>query len=207
MKKFLTVPMLWFLIAIAIVIWLASIPAKAGDDHHNGGDTSVDTSVNTSVETVLNGGDLTGGTQKNSSKALGLSNSLGDVDIAGCLGSTQYGTPVWSKQRLDTNWFCVAEFYIRAGKYPLAAMAMCNTDVRNEFATEDECRAAHDFTPMLESVVIVEAPDEHQEEIEYLYEQVEALTQQVNKPVVTQRVVQQPFLNDKKRAALAEVVK
>jgi len=210
------------LFALCLIVF-AIASAYAGDDHkcqggHNcTGDTNVD--VSTVVGTTVNagdvnvqGGDLTGGTMKSNSRSIGLSNGLGDVDIAGCLGSVQYGTPVWSKQKLTLNWVCMAEFYLRNQKYELAAMAICNTEVRSEFDTEDDCRAAHDFSaPYVEAPASIEAPDEHQEEIDDLYEQVAILVEQVNKPapkpVVTQRVVQQPFLSEEKRAALAELKK
>ena len=111
----------------------------------------------TDVANDIATGDVIGGdtSLSNNSRALALSNGLGDVDIAGCLGSTQWATPVFSKQKLVVNWPCLTEFYLRNGKYELAAMAICNTSVRKEFATEQECRDAHDFEVMVEEAVIV----------------------------------------------------
>jgi hypothetical protein len=152
------------LVAFAVILVVAP-PALADDGHghnHHGGDTMVD--IDNPVDVNVTGGDtnvpvdvnVTGGDSpvsvNNESRALALSNALGDVDIAGCLGSTQWATPLFSKQKLVVNWPCLAEFYLEHGKYELAAMAICNTEIVKEFAGEDECEAAHDFAPPAEPV-------------------------------------------------------
>lgn len=134
------------MIGLVFSVW----SAKADDDHNcqgghncNGGGTDVSIG-----DTNLSGGDTTVNTGGNESKALALANSLGDVDIAGCLGSTQFGTPLFSKQKLVLNQVCMAEFYLNHGKYDLAAMALCNVpEILKEFETESLCEDAHDFGP------------------------------------------------------------
>jgi len=166
MKQQTLLKWLWFFLGVAFAIWIVSSPLWAGDDCRgnscNGGggtDVDVNTDVTVGGDTVNVPVNVTGGAQSvtgsnysNSSKALALSNSLGDVDIAGCLGSTQWATPLFSKQKLSVNWACLAEFYLRTGKYEMAAMAMCNTEIRNEFTSEDDCRSAHNFEPQVAQV-------------------------------------------------------
>lgn len=142
------------------VVLLVVPPVLADNGHghdHDSGDTTVD--IDSPVDVNVTGGDtnvpvnvdVTGGDSpvsvNHQSRALALSNGLGDVDIAGCLGSTQWATPLFSKQKLVVNWPCLAEFYLEHGKYELASMAICNTEIVKEFASEAECEAAHDFAP------------------------------------------------------------
>jgi hypothetical protein len=158
-----------FLVALAILMMSAPLWATdcRGNSCNGGGDIDIggtnvdvgtdvtvgDTNVNvpiTTGPTNVTGGDTT---LNNESRAIALSNVLGDVDIAGCLGSTQWATPLFSKQKLVVNWPCLTEFYLRNGKYELAAMAICNTEVVKEFASEADCEAAHDFEEIIEPAV------------------------------------------------------
>jgi hypothetical protein len=155
---------LLFICLIVAMVVLVIVPPAAlagGSDHHNDDTTvNVDSDVNLDTNVNVTGGDtnvpvdvsVVGGDSpvsvNHSSKAFALSNGLGDVDIAGCLGSTQWATPLFSKQKLVVNWPCLAEFYLEHGKYELAAMAICNTEIVKEFDDEAACEAAHDFAPL-----------------------------------------------------------
>lgn len=111
-----------------------------------------------------------------SSKAFGVGHALGDVDIAGCLGSEQWGTPIVSKQKLVLNWVCLAEFYLRSGQPELAAMALCNTEVLSEFPDETSCEKAHGFLTALPLAPPPQAEaDDDDEELEEVYEQLAML--------------------------------
>lgn len=132
-------------------------------------------------DTVMNGGDVSvvGG----SNRTTALSNNLGDVDINDCMGSTQFGTPLFSKQGLKLNWVCMAEFYLRTEKYELAAMAICNTEVRKEFKNETACREAHDFGPIDEPVAqpasaVIDKHDEDEEHDRMIAQQQLVIDQQ-----------------------------
>ena len=119
-----------------------------------------------------------------SGTALGLGHALGDVDIAQCLGSTQWDTILGGRQKLVLNNVCMAEFYLNNGKWKLAAMALCNQpEILSEFSTEAECEEAHNFNSVIEEQpVIVPTPgplneviyaqqqiiEEHEEEYESL---------------------------------------
>ena len=110
-------------------------PAMADDDHncqggHNcnggGGDIDIDiggspvdvTGGATNVETNVAGSQY-------DSRALALGNTLGDVDINDCLGSEQFGTPLFSRQWLELNKWCAAEVYDAKGMQAMAARLRC----------------------------------------------------------------------------------
>jgi hypothetical protein len=208
MKPNLTDRIIGYIIfMLALVLLLMSAPMWASDDC-KGNKPCGSTDVDVANEIVT--GDVIGGdtSVSNSSRALALSNALGDVDIAGCLGSTQWATPLFSKQKLVVNWPCLTEFYLRNGQYDLASMAICNTEVRQEFATEQECRDAHDFEVMVEEAVIVMESSEEEEE----FHQEQMMIQQEYEERIEQLerskrvVVQQPYLSDEKKQKLREIV-
>ena len=169
----------WFFCALLVVFMCVMLvaPAWAGgvtqsNDMNNqtSGDVSVSGAVTNSIAAGDNiGGDLSGGNSNVSvsgdkNRAYAFGNSLGDVDIAGCLGSTQWNTPLFGRQKLVVNWPCLAEFYLRNGMYDNAAMAICNTEVRQEFETEEDCRAAHPFEAMSQPAPVpTESEDEDEE--------------------------------------------
>jgi hypothetical protein len=220
---------IFFLIAVAAFFISAPLWATdcRGNSCNGGGDIDIggtnvdvgtdvtvgDTNVNvpiTTGPTNVTGGDTT---LNNESRAIALSNVLGDVDIAGCLGSTQWATPLFSKQKLVVNWPCLTEFYLRNGKYELAAMAICNTEIVKEFASEADCEAAHDFEEIIEEAVIVYAESDD-EEVEYLREELqrqEAFHDELEGKVQSleqqQRIViREPYLSDEKKDKLREIV-
>lgn len=218
--------LLTLLLAIAWFVWGVNV-AQASDRRGNNDDIDIDIDgpdVHVGGDTVNVGGStLTGGdvsvpvnvsapsanTMHNESKSLALGNVLGDVDIADCLGSHQWNTPIFGRQDLKLNQVCMAEFYLSAGKYQLAAMSLCNVkEILREFANEAECEAAHDFTPAPQP-----AASAYQEQIEMLrYEQAvledrlmqqQALIERAEaRPVPRPVVVQKEFVTDDKRAKI-----
>jgi hypothetical protein len=154
-----------------IITLLTFLPLVAfADDDCKGncpGGTTVDTDVSADVANNIAG---------DSSKALALGNSLGDVDISQCLGSTQWSSPVYGRQKLVLNNVCMAEFYLNQGKWKLAAMALCNQpEILKEFTTEEECELAHNFEPQPVPVIVpIPGPSlvEQEEEIESLEERI-----------------------------------
>jgi len=186
----------WALALILLVMTLyITTKARADDDR---GEVTLETNVGgTNVgPTALSGGNI-------STRTVALANGLGDVDIAGCLGSTAWATPLVSHQKLIPNWACLAEFYFRAGQPDLFAMAMCNTDIRAEFSSEGECRAAHNFMPVLPQVVeIVRTEDDHEERYQQTQAELEDLKQQISRR--SSRPAQ-PFIDAERRAKLEAV--
>ncbi len=132
--KYLINPKHIFLMLIAAAIVLMVAPAAmAGDKITQSNDMNNQTT-----------GDVSVGGDKSSAFGIGIP-GLGDVDIAGCLGSEQWTLLFGGKQKLVINWPCMAEFYLRNGAPELAAMALCNTEILDEFDSEAECEAAHKF--------------------------------------------------------------
>lgn len=198
------------ILVVAAIVFVAMIRVAWGDDDcrgnscNGGGDTNIEIDGEVTVPVDVNT-DVTGGPvsveHKSESLGIGLSNSLGDVDIAGCLGSTQWATPLFSKQKLVVNWPCLAEFYLRQGKYELAAMAICNTEIVKEFESELACEDAHDFAPVEEPVSEVleqrkEIEEHHQEDIQVVQMAQVSLEQRVSelesRPAPRPRVIQAP---------------
>lgn len=206
-------------ISSLILLLSASIAlADNGHGHDHGGDVTTDVTSSTDVTTSVTGGDVN--IAGDSSRAYGIGHSLGDVDISQCLGSVQWGSPVFSRQKLVINWPCMAEFYLRNGEPKLAAMAVCNTEVIKEFADEAECEAAHQFLSTLEPAVPV-LPSSNVEEEEYHEEQeqtlamlemrvseIQALVEKSQRPVVRREVIEKKGgLTEEQKAALRETVK
>jgi len=159
--------------------------------------SSATSTVTSTLDAATNASAETGAINyNNESRALALGNSLGDVDIAQCLGSTQWSTPVFGKQKLQLNWPCMAEFYLRNGRYDLAAMAICNTEIAKEFESESDCEAAHNFEPN---------PSSHTEAV-VLQEQVEGLQRQITeleqRPVPAPIITYQSVITDERKAAV-----
>lgn len=99
---------------LALIILFLLMPATAHADDKRSSGTDVSTDVATSV--------ITGDT---STVALSQG-SLGDVDIYGCLASTQYSVFIfWARQGIKIDSLCVADKYDLAGKHQLAAQLRC----------------------------------------------------------------------------------
>lgn len=211
---------------IIMVLLSPVVYADNGHGHdHDESVTQVDVATG-GVDVTTGGveaGDVTVHTGGNKSRALALGNTLGDVDISQCLGSTQWSTPVYGKQKLVINWICVAEFYIKYQQPGLAAMALCNTEILMEFETEEECEQAHQFLAQaaVQNNLMEEQEDRDDERYEQtkaiqmeLFHRVEALQEQIeraqSKPAArpqVQRVVEQkPLLTEDQKARLRQEV-
>lgn len=211
------------LFAWIVILLLAWLLATAMSVAYAGGTDitqSNDNNAQTTGDVLLSGGEntannsaLVSGSRSYSLAAPGLS----DVDIAQCLGSESFSLIVGAKQKLVLNHVCMAEFYMKVGKYDLAAQSLCNQPEilaeykakgKSDNAAEADCEAAHDFEPMFHvepQPAAVEDDDEHDElvqQVAMFEEQIAELTKQVQRPKVTKQVIQQPFLSDDKRARL-----
>jgi hypothetical protein len=151
----------------------------------------------------------TAGDVSSNNKTFAFGYSMGDVDIAGCLGSTQWTTILGGKQKLVINWPCMAEFYLRNEKWGLAAMALCNVPgILEEFASEVDCEVAHDFkrimrAPKSATIIPKIIPDDddddderradaiRDEQLEQLAEQLAQYGAQVQQTEQRQQVQQQ----------------
>ena len=205
-------------IALFLSLMILIAPARAGgdkitqsNDMNNQTTGDVTTSV-TSGDTSMVGGE-------NKSLAL-VAPSLGDVDIAACLGSTQWSFLIMGQQKLELNYICMAEFYLTNGLYELAAQSLCNQkEILAEYEDELSCEAAHNFgpTPVVEAAPMYSQEsreheileDEHENYQAQIAELAQELAQVKNQPpqVIERTVIEQrPVLSDKQRNALAEVI-
>lgn len=178
---------------ILLFVLLLVHASEGGDDILQ--ETVVDVSTGD-----LNAGDvITGDNQTITVVAPGL----GDVDIAQCLGSTQWTLLIGGKQKLELNQVCMAEFYLKQGRYDLAAQALCNQpEILKEYATETECEDGHDFTPnqppepddlYSQSVKFdehYELAQQQEQEIEYLQEEQASLVSRIDD--LTEQIEQVP---------------
>ena len=130
------------LILIALV--LAS-PAHPDDDRNGRSGDDIDIDVSTPVDVDLTASpttNVTGSTY--SSKAFALGNQLGDVDINDCLGSEQFGTPLYSRQWLELNKWCAAEVFDAKGLNLMAGKLRCEIkEIRKLFDDDAACLDAN----------------------------------------------------------------
>jgi len=217
--KHLTIRQFFLLLIVATIVAGVATNAfadkRSGDritqSNDNNTQTAGDIDVAASASAVLSGGDMVGGDTSLSSTTKNLAiaaPNLGDVDIAQCLGSTQWSLLVGGKQKLVLNQVCMAEFYLKAGRYDLAAQALCNQpEIIAEYNTESDCELAHDFTPITvyrseEPAANYEPEVNHEEDMEIvqiqqagLVAQLDYVTEQLeevrNKPSPEPVIVQQ----------------
>lgn len=105
------------ILALIILAIIGPRLARADDPHRGGGD---DVTLNNEVSTATSL--ATGDT-----RTIALSGGgLGDVDIYGCLASTQYSVFIfWARQGIKIDALCVADRYDLQGKHGLAAQLRC----------------------------------------------------------------------------------
>lgn len=197
-----------------------------GDTVNVGGDTI--TSGNVSVPVDVRGGTQSVQGDKYKSKALGLGlaiSNFGDVAISNCIVSTQSAWgPIRAKQDFKYDWMCVASWLDADGKYKEAAKLRCEKvkGLRDVFG--DSCESIWTLgTPMVvsmeEDTSDEDFEEEHREELAMLRADFEAKLQNLQEEVevakrrpspppaqVTRQVVQQPYLSEKQKAALKELI-
>ncbi len=175
------------LLLVLVMYGIETSHADGGHDHSGDVTQSNDMNNQTAGDIVTGGVDnqiSTGGNRAYNVVAPGL----GDVDIAQCLGSTQWSLLVGGKQKLVLNQVCMAEFYLKQARYDLAAQALCNQpEILNEYGSESACETAHDFTPAIpdhdvhtRSEAFEEVYPQQQEEIEYAREERASLVGQID---------------------------
>lgn len=220
----------WLVYGITIVLLLLVVigPSFATD---YGDDVDVDVDVGTDVVSELNNSVnvSTGSTTMNNETpinvegdqydswavALGMP-SFGDVAIANCVVSKQTAYPFYSRQRFDYDWFCVAGKLDLRGQHAAAATVRCEMVKELRKLHGDDCERIWTFTPPIEEPVIVEEDNDHEEWLEEQQElivdlqaKIANLEKEKSKPApVTSRTIveRKPFLSEKQRAALEEVL-
>lgn len=117
-------------------------------------------------------GDVVGSSY--SSDAFAFAHSLGDVDINQCMGSTQWGTIIVSKQKLVLNLWCAAEVYDAKGLRHMAAVLRCDIpEIAQHFDDPAKCIVANKISAPRESPPIAQMilEEEHEEDIDMVQAQ------------------------------------
>ena len=138
---------------------------NVGGDTVNVGGSTLNSSVG---DTVVDAGDVA---LNSDSKSFAFAHGLGDVDIADCLGSAQWGTIIVSRQYLELNKWCAAEVYDAKGLYQMAAIVRCDIkEIKKHFTNQENCIEANTVQPIPVAtmapepeVIVVEPPEELQE--------------------------------------------
>lgn len=228
--KFLIDVLAVALIVVLIGLWVK--PAKAsGDKIIQDTDVSQSVSVsNTSDAFAANENVQNVEGDKHDSFALGISNSLGDVDINDCLSSKQWNTPLFGRQTTELNYWCAALHYDAIGLNEMAARLRCQMpEIRKMFKdgkhyaeaacigantvpreTSDEI--ASQLAPILDEqrTMISEAKaalSAANERIANLEDEAEKARKRATRPQAKPEptIIQQPFLDDAKRSKLAAI--
>ena len=188
---------LFILIALAIVVYLAT-PVYASDPERGPG-SDVDTNV---AVTASGGGDTA---VSHSSRALGLSG--GDVDIAQWYRSYSYFIVY---QDTKPNPLCIAQQLMAEGNYEAAAVLRCQPrTIWRPFGSKDACIAALSKAPVAVAEpepVIDDDEDEYHEEQQELYADLLAKIEDLEQRPVQRTVVEQHGLTQEQKAELREVV-
>lgn len=106
-------------------------------NNQTGGDINIDGG---SPQTNLNYG---------GSRAYGFSHGLGDVAIADCMGTQQWGSIIVSRQKMILNRWCAASEYDRMGLFDVAAMMRCTIpEIASLFGSNIECLGHNTVIPV-----------------------------------------------------------
>ena len=173
-------------------------------------------------DTTVNGGAVNASpSYKSETLALGLNNQLGGVEIGDCIASSQFGTPLFSRQDFKLNPWCAAETFDAKGMHKAAARLRCTIKaIRSLYEDNETCIQENTYSPEptpVTEVIIHEKDELLEDELNVVQAKldaallqiaaVEEATKRKPRPVTTtvRQVEQVEFLSDKKRALLEEL--
>jgi hypothetical protein len=154
------------------------------------------------------------------SLGFGFGFAMGAPSPGDCYSSKQGNVIVVSWQTNEENPWCMALYADSIGQHHTAAMLRCSIEALSRlFASIDDCVAGWTVVAPKENIAekvsdtvnnLVKRQDAIteplREDIQNLYLEVQKLEQQRRQPVVRpQQTIVQPFLDDKKREALAAI--
>lgn len=202
--------------------WLVLMPsfAFAGGGFDQNSNQEVNQSVKTGVDVEVGGSQFSSESvvEGSNTRAYAFSHGLGDVDIADCLASTQFGTILFSTQNVKLNKWCAGEIYDAKGLHEMAARMRCEIkEVAKLFTTNRECIAANTVSNPPSLPVMAPLPEEEAcnddcedqlEQVSELEERVATLEkkreQDIRRPRPKTEIIQQG-ITDEQRAALERV--
>lgn len=181
------------------VMVLLIMCSTAGSSDDRGTATADATADATAAATASSLSDSTsaasavGGDQ--TSRALALSQSLGDVDIEGCVVTEQWGIIVYQRQNWDYDPWCLAAILDQQGLHKEAAQMRCSDKDTEKLYGKETCIKTLTFLPTSYSPAIVATPnqpvatqqedccneDEDEDEVDKHHQQIEALTNRLDK--------------------------
>ncbi len=123
------ISLIWLIIAAVIAVTIVfDVAYGSGDEVIQSNDMNAQTAGDLAIS---------------GSRAYGLSQSLGDIDINDCLASTQWGIIVFQKQGLVENPWCQSQYLDAIGAHEAAAKVRCTTDtLKTIYPIEGECIVA-----------------------------------------------------------------
>ena len=145
-------PNLLLMLAIALFATAVVFEIAYGDNHKYRDDDG-----DVTIDNVLTGGDNSNVATNSMSggRSYGASHSLGDVDLNQCMGSTQWGSIIISRQKLVLNKWCAGESYDAKRMFKMAALLRCDIpEISKHFIDKAECVKENTAT------LHVEPPDE-----------------------------------------------
>ena len=196
--------------SLLAVLLLIPVAGWADDPHHkdSGGDAIV--------------GDIVGGSNSYSSKALAFGRSSFDVDIAQCRESVAWDTMLVGKQNVRLNPWCAAEVYDTKGMHHMAALMRCDIkEIKQHFPNDHAgCVTANTFVARQQEITASGLTSDadlamfqaQEEEIEYLQEERDVMAERLDvlearrRPQTTQQTPQSLY-TDEQRDAITEIFK
>ena len=177
------------------VMVLLIMCSTAGSSDDRGTATADATADATAAATASSLSDSTsaasavGGDQ--TSRALALSQSLGDVDIEGCVVTEQWGIIVYQRQNWDYDPWCLAAILDQQGLHKEAAQMRCSDKDTEKLYGKETCIKTLTFLPTSYSPAIVATPNQpvatqqedccNEDEVDEHHQQIEALTNRLDK--------------------------
>lgn len=176
--------LLFFLLAVAVVVFVAFSDALAsGDDDDVLAQADAAATASASADAVANatltggdliGGDLIGGDTNVSTggnRTYAFAHGLGDVDINQCIVTKQTGTFIVSWQGYDYNLWCMGEVFDAKGLFKMGAEMRCDIPpIASKFEFREDCLAANtvdqEITQSPQLAQLYEQAARHEEEEE-----------------------------------------
>jgi hypothetical protein len=134
-------------------------------------------------------------------------------DLSHCVEDSRTNILIIGFDRHKLNYGCAADAYQAAGMYEMASRMRCKIDeIRHRFLEIEDCVRANIHIPLeLETPMVAQVEERHEEDVQLLQQQVQALENELEEvqnrepePVQAPApvIVQQEFLSESKKDKL-----